>query len=269
MLKPNKVLLENFSSPPPIRALFQRNYPLFLRRLCRLLFGYLDQMSKDLKVVKSINFRALQIYKEIFGDLRILPGYVLQTSSFKRVPAYFDCYKLGKHVSALREWYKTDKSVFEPEDLKRIDEMGFVWQLQDPKADLALLAFKVYSRLNRNCEVPLEYVVPKSDDWPQITWGLRLGEILHGIRSEGSYKSIHEGLRELGVNFNRKSSNKSRFDRIYDGLSAYKAVNGDLRVPRKFVVPQDSKEYPKHTWGIQLGKYAKGATVNKLRLCRL
>ena len=214
-----------------------------------------SRLPKDAKIVKSINLRALQIYKDMFGDLRVLPNFVIRTSKFKRVPAYFNGFKLGKHVSLVREWYNTDKSVFNAEDLKKADEMGFAWSLQDPKVELVRLSFKVYQMLYGNCEVPLDYVIPSSDEWPDISWGLRLGEILHSIRSEGSYKAIHADLKELGVDFNVQSSTLSRFERIYDGLKSYLEIYGDLDIPRKYIVPLDSEDFPRHTLGLQLGEY--------------
>lgn len=209
---------------------------------------------KDGKLVRAINLRALQIYKDLYGDLRILPDFILRTKSFHRVPAYFNGYKLGRHVTFLREWYKTDKDVFNQEELKRVEEMGLVWQLGDPKVELVYLAFKVYKNVHSHCDVPIEFVVPNSDEWPNITWGLRLGDILHSIRSEGIHKAIHGELKALGVNFNAQSSSKSKFDRVYDGLKAYKEIHGDLEIPRKFVIPADSEDFPKHTIGLQLGK---------------
>jgi hypothetical protein len=47
---------------------------------------------------------------------------------------------------------------------------------------------------------------------------------------------------------------------VYDALTAYKAVHGDLLVPQPFVIPSNSDSYPEHTWGLRLG-----ARVNAIR----
>lgn len=46
-------------------------------------------------------------------------------------------------------------------------------------------------------------------------------------------------------------------------LGAYKQANGDARVPRAFVVPDDDASWPRVAWGYRLGK-----AVNQLR-CKL
>ncbi|GMF59405.1 unnamed protein product [Phytophthora fragariaefolia] len=49
-------------------------------------------------------------------------------------------------------------------------------------------------------------------------------------------------------------------------LKAYKEIEGDLLVPRKFVVPEGAPKWPKSAWGLKLGSHVNFLRMNKEKL---
>jgi hypothetical protein len=56
------------------------------------------------------------------------------------------------------------------------------------------------------------------------------------------------------------SASEARFQKVYSALVTYKKIYGDLLVPQPFVVPDQSSDWPKESWGLRLG-----ARVNAIR----
>ena len=52
--------------------------------------------------------------------------------------------------------------------------------------------------------------------------------------------------------------NSERFDLVYRGLEAYKAVRGDLDVPLTFKVPKGDSAWSEDLWGLKLGVEVQG-----------
>ena len=80
---------------------------------------------------------------------------------------------------------------------------------------------KVYNALVRYKEihgdllVPQPFVIPeKSDEWPESTWGLRLGARVNAIRSQGTFVKTNaarrEQLNELGFVWEKPVSTKEK-----------------------------------------------------------
>jgi hypothetical protein len=56
------------------------------------------------------------------------------------------------------------------------------------------------------------------------------------------------------------SASEARFQKVFSALVTYKKIYGDLLVPQPFVVPDQSSDWPKESWGLRLG-----ARVNAIR----
>lgn len=157
--------------------------------------------------------------------------------------------------------------------------MGFVWRLRAATSgkdkDVKDLTFdQIYSALvtykehiqkeNGPLNIPPSFVVPDCEPWPENTRGLPLGRKLASIRSK-SFLSAHPGAKEQleAIDFQldgKVAANDARFQLVYDALQRYREIYGDLLVPQPFVVPEKSKQWPEHTWGLRLG-----ARVNAIR----
>ncbi len=70
--------------------------------------------------------------------------------------------------------------------------------LQYEKIEVALLAYK---SLHGDMLVPTMFVVPRSVEYPEDVWDMKLGAVVTSIRSKGIYASKHNRLREIGFKF--------------------------------------------------------------------
>ena len=68
-----------------------------------------------------------------------------------------------------------------------LDEMGFVWDEYERRWGDAKSALTTYKEMQGDLEVLQGFVVPSSAPWAESTWGMRLGETVHHIRSQGVY----------------------------------------------------------------------------------
>ena len=183
--------------------------------------------------------------------------------------------KLGQRVAAIRS---TGKYVQNNETRRKIlDDMGFLWRLRSPSPGKKLdgIAFEqVYAALKmfraqvqpggKKLEVPLNFVVPDFDPWPDSTRGLPLGKIMQTVRTKAYLKQhpdAEEKLVSLGFQPDIKAvANDLRYQRVYDALVVYKELYGDLLVPQPFTVPEDGDEWPEEVHCLNLG-----ARVNAIR----
>ncbi len=209
--------------------------------------------SGDMSAVKkAINIRLLELYKRIYGDLRIPSAFTVPKNN--QWPTFFHYSPLGNYANILRTQYKSDKSVFDDTELQRTTEMGFVWNVKDPDVEKALFALKLYKQKFRDVDVPLTFKIPlQSPDWPPFLSGYKLGDALNGIRLHGFHKPIHSELKRLGFDLSPTKAVKD-IDRVCDSLQAFKRVHGHLKVPRHFVVPEYDAVFPAYTGGFDLGE---------------
>jgi hypothetical protein len=76
-------------------------------------------------------------------------------------------------------------------------------------------ALKTYKEIYGDLLVPQPFVVPnKSEDWPESTWGLRLGARVNAIRSQGTFVSTNperrQELDDLGFVWSPPPSERGR-----------------------------------------------------------
>jgi hypothetical protein len=117
------------------------------------------------------------------------------------------------------------------------------------KYELILRALLHYKFLNSDLVVPQNFIVPnETDEWPDEFWGLNLGHITNNIKSGQSYTGYREELLKIGFVFN-----VDRYDIVKLSLLKYKELNHNMLVAYSYVIPT-SNEWPKETWGLNLGK---------------
>jgi hypothetical protein len=107
-----------------------------------------------------------------------------------------------------------------------------MWAYRDRKLKHA---FNKYWELHGDDkDVSPDFVVPKSDDWPEDLWGLKLGE---------------EGHSRLLM------TDTSQYELVSRACKKHKELHGrDTPIPLDFVVPSSDTKWPEEMWGMELGK---------------
>lgn len=221
----------------------------------------------------ALIIKALKLYKELYGNLRVASKFVVPDSD--PWPRLTRNMKLGVRVAAIRSTGRFVRG--HPERKAELDELGFEWRVRDhthkqqigeETFQQVFEALQIYkSTIDQGLYVPEDFVVPETSQWSQDLYGLKLGLQVKAIIEEEKFVYGYEDrvvkLNELGFPWDQKSpngNNGKRFDIVYDALVEYKRQYGDLVVPASFVVPS-SPPWPSTTWGLKLGN-----RVNAIRM---
>ena len=214
---------------------------------------------------------ALKVYKDLYGDVNVQAKFEVPDEA--PWPRYCRTVKLGVRVSAMRSAGRYVKD--HPSRKEELDNLGFVWrmrdkthkqQVSDAQFDLVLQALALYKNLAPNGgdvnNVPRDFVVPSSPEWPTPTHGLTLGAELRAIRDKNKYVNgfpeREKQLAALGIEVEddgggRVAHSKKRFEIVYGALVAYKRLYGDVNVPPSFAVPDNDPAWPEEALGLKLG----------------
>ena len=245
-------------------------YPEKVKELSKLGFDpSIDSLVDDWRTIHD----AMKVYKKVHGNLRVASKYEVPDDDIW--PRYCRNVKLGVRVAAIRSAGRYVKD--HPKRKQDLDDLGFEWRLRDsankqPIVDdlfeyvyEALVCYK--SEVDEDLNVPIDFIVPSEDPWPESTRGLTLGAHVQSVRAKDKLVHGHEErerrLNELGFQWEetgRTVFSKKRFDIVYTALKAYKEVYGNLIVPQAFVVPTDDEFWPEESRGLKLG-----ARVNAIR----
>lgn len=106
---------------------------------------------------------------------------------------------LGKKISMMKGKTFLSKN---PEVAEKLSELGVeldvVTAVNDARFQKVYDALKRYGELFGNLLVPQPFVVPdNSDEWPEDTWGLRLGARVNTIRSQGTFVNDNPERRAM------------------------------------------------------------------------
>lgn len=112
--------------------------------------------------------------------------------------------------------------------------------------------FEVYGHIN----VGQYFVVPVNDpQWPQATWGTRLGFIVQNIRSRGDFfpqlMRDSDRLEEIGFVWNLAEVKWRHM--VMPALEAFVEVNDHANVPPNFTVPSNAP-WPEAAYNLRLGR---------------
>mmetsp|Transcript_36147 Transcript_36147/g.34194 ORF Transcript_36147/g.34194 Transcript_36147/m.34194 type:complete len:282 (-) Transcript_36147:330-1175(-) len=130
--------------------------------------------------------------------------------------------------------------------------LGFDYDSQSKyEYDIIKLGLIKYQEIHDNMLVPRIFVVPIDSVYPEEIWGVKLGRAVENIRNNQAYAEMREELTVLGFDF--KPPLKYEFDFIKIALLKYIEMNNNMLVPRVFIVPVGSIDYPEEVWGMKLG----------------
>jgi hypothetical protein len=202
--------------------------------------------------------RALLHYKRLNGDMLVKPKFIVPDKSADWPEEMWNM-SLGKTVHTIR-----NKRRFH---LKRqeLAAIGFDFNPLTPRYGYPLVetALLHYKKLHGDLLVHTTFVVPNDntnhEKWPVETFGMNLGKAVSKIRRKVSYTKFNAELLKIGFNFDsqistaRTKKNTNNYDIIKKALLNYKSIHGNFIVLQKFVIPENSKDWPEETWNISLG----------------
>ena len=146
-----------------------------------------------------------------------------------------------------------------------------------------------YKEINGDFQISTKYIVPSTNDWKQEFWGLQLGRYCTRVRMGECLVKRKQELIDEGFNykdqviylifmlycktycckyrnvsfinqynnhyiFNSNQRVRYGYDLTVVALKKYKAIHGNLDIPKRFIVPKDDI-WPKGTWNMTLGKF--------------
>ena len=116
-------------------------------------------------------------------------------------------------------------------------------------------AIYIHKKAYGDLDIPIKFDVPNEDPWPVNLHGLRLGKRLEKILSTPSFHEDHpdkvEELEKLGFSPSGRTL-MDDWDTISRAMVVYKEKYGNLRVPSKFIVPDDDS-WPRLSRNVKLG----------------
>lgn len=106
---------------------------------------------------------------------------------------------LGKRITSMRS--KSFLSA-NPGAKEKLQQIGFPLDgkvaANDARFQLVFGALQRYKEIYGDLLVPQPFVVPEnSKEWPEATWGLRLGARVNAVRSQGTFVNSHPDRRQM------------------------------------------------------------------------
>ncbi|KAE9274177.1 hypothetical protein PR003_g29685 [Phytophthora rubi] len=194
---------------------------------------------------------AFEYFNHLKGHCRVPHAFVVPSDKSWPTPSWG--LKLGSIVNSIRSHETYSTQVLR--DKTRLEELGFVWDfLESEWSERILPALEAYRHLQGHCRVPDAFVVPSDKSWPASSWGLKLGNVVHYIRSRGTYPTqiSRDKARLERLGFVWSIAEFEWSERILPALEAFHKVHEHCRVPRTFVVPSEAT-WPNQAHGLKLG----------------
>lgn len=104
--------------------------------------------------------------------------------------------------------------------------------------------------------IPMDFVVPVSDEYPAEVHNLPLGSVVHAILTKNRYKKHTKELRQefnLIPSVPNTVNKNSNFESFLLALETYQSLYNDVNIPSSFVVPTHT-EWPSLLWNMALGR---------------
>lgn len=214
-------------------------------------------LRKPISEKEKLVLLAFKAYKAKFGDLNLQARFRIPSDSSDFPRATWGL-KLGIIADGIRH-RGTYKNLH-----AELRSMGFVFEklveVHKHSFDDFYEALCTYRTLHGgSTAAPIKWRVPAAAPWPEGAWGINLCAKIMNIRSGAFRVTAEQRARLDAIGFVWDTA-LVRNDRILAAFQAYKAKYGHLNVPQKFIVPENSEDFPAETWGMKLGK-----TVNGIR----
>ncbi|ETL43933.1 hypothetical protein L916_05636 [Phytophthora nicotianae] len=148
-------------------------------------------------------FPALEAFKREFGHCNVNFNFVVPND--EKWPKATRGMRLGATVANIRCRGNYDDMTERDKD--KLEAIGFTWSPEDDRWTYKIMpALETFQQVYRSGWVPVDFVVPNEEPWPEASRGLRLGNTFMKIRHTGAYSSYverdRERLDELGIDFN-------------------------------------------------------------------
>lgn len=128
--------------------------------------------------------QVLRTYHSQNGHLVIPRRFTIPPTS--AYPKKWHHVYLASTVYNMKWWSKHVRS--NPDRVKELNTLGFVWERLQPEWNLVLEALVIYKSLFGHTKVPSTFIVPFGESyWPMATWGIPLGNCVHRIRTRGDF----------------------------------------------------------------------------------
>ncbi len=185
--------------------------------------NYLQSVGVDFRLKNEIDFeewvKCLKEYKDEYGDLYVPGDYVMR-----------DGKRLGLYVANMRNRYKN--STLNKDTIDKLDEIGFIWEVQATLWEENYLKAVEYYKANGNIDIHRRY---RTKD------GYRLGMWINTQRRvyQGKVPGIltdtqKTKLEAIGMKWTTGYS-EDEFYRRLECFSEYVAMYGNGLVPKEYV----------------------------------
>ncbi|KAH7473963.1 hypothetical protein KRP22_005073 [Phytophthora ramorum] len=163
--------------------------------------GFAAVSWKERQWAKKI-MPALVAFRREFGHCNVNFNFVVPRDP--KWPKASRGLRLGATVANMR--CRGNYEDMAQRDKHKLEEIGFVWDPEDQRwTERIMPAFEAYRDICKVSWVPVDFAVPDEEPWPEITHGLRLGNIFMKIRHTGAYSYYIERdgdrLKALGYDF--------------------------------------------------------------------
>lgn len=139
-------------------------------------------------------------------------------------------------------------------ELKEYNAQYCYRRTEDIPYSVTLQALRTYWALNNDLVLPRRYIVPYSPLFPVEFHGVDLSNTVYNMKWWSRHvKSRPERVSELnklGFVWERL---QPEWNLVLEALITYYSMHGNLLVPFNFSVPHGNPEWPRATWGLNLG----------------
>eukprot|EP01033_Poteriospumella_lacustris_P023351 gene23351-biopygen8231 len=220
--------------------------------------GELEAMGVPLKPRKELMVdricEAVRCYRRLYGEKKRIPLAYKVPEESSSYPRELWGLALGQAVYRICKSgaYADYRDRFEALGLK-IESPSPLDTLVEDKVIVVATLLPLFRQLCHHANVPTAFVVPAEEPWPRELHGDRLGMRISDLRN--SKKRLPpaqvEQLDNVGMVWSHKEYQVGRIER---GLTTYKAMYGDVRIPKLFVVPHGDGRWDRDLWDMRLGK---------------
>uniref|UniRef100_K3WY59 Helicase-associated domain-containing protein n=1 Tax=Globisporangium ultimum (strain ATCC 200006 / CBS 805.95 / DAOM BR144) TaxID=431595 RepID=K3WY59_GLOUD len=144
-------------------------------------------------------------------------------------------------------------------------------------------AVRIFHDKHQHFVVPYNFEIPvpltagsgsvNGELWPKHLQGLKLGrqmrrlvKTLNGKSGAIQHGNALQELRQMGFPV-VANWEQFRWEQVaLHALQTFQTLEGHLRIPRRFVVPEDDERWPKASWGFKLGAHVNQLRVNRATL---